>query len=367
MSGTGKGGWNTKSIGPEKKLNSQVKGWVAALMALLLGLASANERWLPAGGAARWLSARGAAVGRLIIYTSLDPEVIAAVKPELARRFPGLRMGWHQAGSEQIVARLSAEVRAGRIMADLLMVSEPSYYVHLKKKGLLLRYISPHASQVAAPRDPGGYWTSVRISHMVIAYNKRILKANEAPRRLSELTRPVWNHQVLMPNPLLSGTAFNFVAAVTGRYGWGFFEDLRANRIQVEGGNSAITRKLLSGEFRLSILNQESVLKAKSRGEPLEMIYPEDAVVMIPGPIAILRTSRNPAAAKAVYDWWLSRQGQQAIVNGWMHSVRRDLPPPAGARPLPELLPRAIPVDWEEVSANMSRIKDTFSRIVLEQ
>lgn len=331
--------------------------FVVLMILLLFGLAGAEERLI---------SARREATGRLIVYTSLDPEVIASVKPVLAREFPGLRIGWYQAGSEQIVARLSAEVRAGRIMADLLMVSEPSYYVYLKQKSLLLPHISPHASLVSAPRDPDGYWASVRVSHMVIAYNKRILRENEVPRRLSQLTRPRWRRQVLMPNPLLSGTAFNFVAVVAGRYGWKFFEDLRANGIQVEGGNSAITRKLLNGEFRLGILNQESVLKAQSRGEPLGLIYPEDFVVMIPGPMAILRTSRNPTAARAVYDWWLSERGQQAIVEGWMHSVRLDLPPPSGARPLPELLPRAVQADWEDAAAKMSRIKDTFSRIVLE-
>jgi iron(III) transport system substrate-binding protein len=44
---------------------------------------------------------------------------------------------------------------------------------------------------------------------------------------------------------------------------------------------------------------------------------------------------------QSLENWWLSKDGQQAVVKGWMHSVRNDVEPPTGAPKLsllPELL-----------------------------
>ena len=89
----------------------------------------------------------------------------------------------------------------------------------------------------------------------------------------------------------------------------------------------------------MAIILEENLLKVKDRGEPVEIVYPEDGVIIVPSPIGILKTTQNPEAAKAVVDWWLSPEGQKAIVTGWMHSVRTDVQSPKGAKPLAEFAP----------------------------
>ena len=193
-------------------------------------------------------------------------------------------------------------------------------------------YASPNLKDVITDKDEKGAWSSVRISNMIIAYNSDKLSAEEAPKSWKDLTDPKWQGKIAMPNPMLSGTAFVAVAALADKYGWEYFDQLKANGMRVEEGNSAIQNKLLTGEYAAAMILEENILKlAATKNEPLKVVYPEDGVVIIPSPIAIFNTTKNADGAKAMVDWWLSKEGQQAVVQGWMHSVRGDVEPPKGA------------------------------------
>lgn len=170
-----------------------------------------------------------------------------------------------------------------------------------------------------------------------------------------------------MPNPMLSGTAYVAVGALADKYGWEYFDKLKANGIRVEEGNSAIQNKLLTGEYAAAMILEENILKlANTKNEPLKVSYPEDGVVMVPSPIAIFNTTKNPEGAKALVDWWLSKEGQEAVVKGWMHSVRGDVPAPKGAPETKKLVEGAIKVDWKKLADNNAEIKEEFRKRVME-
>lgn len=52
-----------------------------------------------------------------------------------------------------------------------------------------------------------------------------------------------------MPNPLLSGTAYVGVGALAQKYGWEYFDKLKANGIKVESGNTALQEQINQGEY----------------------------------------------------------------------------------------------------------------------
>ena len=232
------------------------------------------------------------------------------------------------------------------------MVADPSYYIFLKGEDLLLPHKSEHFDAVAVDKDTEDYmYTGVRISNVVIGYNTDLVKPEDAPKTFRELTDPKWKDQVVIVDPTQSGTALNSTYALSQKYGWEYFEQLRDNGAVIGGGNSSTETKLVTGEFAVAIILEENLLKVKDRGEPVEIVYPEDGVIIIPSPIGILKTTQNPEAAKAVVDWWLSPEGQRAIVTGWMHSVRTDVESPKGAKPLAEFAPTAMELDWHDLRA----------------
>lgn len=303
--------------------------------------------------------------GKLMIYTSIYPDIIKLVEPEIKKAFPDLQVEWFQSGTEKVVAKLAGEIEANKVVADVLMVADPSYYLFLKEKGLLESYKSKHFDQVAVDKDTKDHtYTGVRISNVIIAYNTKLVKAEEAPKSFKDLTDPKWKGKIVLVDPTQSGTALNSTYALSKKYGWEYFEKLKANGAIAGGGNSAVEKKLISGEFAVAVILEENILKAKDKGEPVDLVYPTDGVIIIPSPIGIFKSTQNPAAAKALTDWWLSPEGQKAVVTGWMHSVRNDIESPKGAKPLKDFNKNAMKTDWADLSKNTGNVKDQFLKIM---
>ena len=309
---------------------------------------------------------KGGVKGDVMVYTSIYPDIIDKMcKPNVAKAFPDMKVTWFQGGTEKVKTKIAGEIKAKKIGADVLMVADPSYYLALKKQGLLLDYVSKNQKDVIADKDKNGSWTAVRISNMIIAYNKD--KVQNPPKSWQDLTDPKWKGKIAMPNPMLSGTAYVAVGALADKYGWEYFDKLKANGIRVEEGNSAIQNKLLTGEYAAAMILEENILKLKeTKHEPLEVVYPSDGIICVPSPIAIFNTTKNPDGAKALVDWWLSKEGQQAVVKGWMHSVRGDVEPPTGAPKLSTLLPNAVKVNWDKLATEDAKIKEAFRTRVMD-
>jgi iron(III) transport system substrate-binding protein len=307
--------------------------------------------------------------GKVMIYSSIYLHIIEQLKPVLKQKFPDLDVQWFYGGSEKVIAKLVAEFEQGSTMADLIMISDPGYSLILKREGRLLQYRSPNSKYVLpAWIDKDGYFSAVRINVMGIAYNKNLVAAKDLPKTWRDMANPKWRGKVGMPNPLLSGTAFTGTSGLvrSPKHGWPYFEALRTNQISCEPGNGAVETKLLSGQLAMAMLLEENVLKAISEKKPLGFVYPSDGPVVIPSGIAIMKTTKNPAAAKAVYDFFLSKEGQQAILDGWMHSARTDMPPPKNAAlTIREINKFAMSMDWEAISREPEKVKEKFDQTVL--
>ena len=302
------------------------KKWLAAAAALLAGCG---------GGDKKAADGKKGVSGNVMVYTSMYPDIVNSMcKPKVQKAFPDLKVSWFQGGTEKIKTKIAGEVKANKISDDVLMVADPSYYIYLKEKGLLLDKLKPE----------------------------------DVPTSWQDLTNPKYKGRIAMPNPLLSGTAYVAVGTLADKFGWEYFDALKANGLRVEEGNSAIQNKLLTGEYMAAIILEENILKLQqTKKEPLEVVYPKEGCILISSPIGIFKATKNPEGAKALTDWWLSKEGQAAVTAGWMHSVRDDVEKPKGAKySLKELLKNALKVDWEKLTRDESKIKEEFRSRVMD-
>lgn len=306
------------------------------------------------------------------IYTSVYEHVIAALEPVVQERFPDVTVRWFQRGSEDVAARLNGEIAAGRVGADLVMTSDPFWYEELKQAGHLLEYRSPHAGGIPpALTDSDGAFVTVRVPVMVLVVNTARVDAAQRPRTFRDLTSPSWAGRVTMGDPNRSGSAFTAVAALARKYGWEYFEELRRRDILAAGGNSTVLSRVMTGEKDVGIILLENLLQARHQNAaaPIEIVYPEDGVILVPSPIAITKATAVPDAARRLYDFFLSDTGQAAMVSGWMYSPFERIPGPPGARPWREVFAAPL-VPWtaeylRETTSAREEIKRRFNAIVL--
>jgi iron(III) transport system substrate-binding protein len=134
----------------------------------------------------------------------------------------------------------------------------------------------------------------------------------------------------------------------------------------VAGGNAAVLQKVESGEADAGVLLLENALAARARGSAIQVVWPTDGAVVIPGPVALFATTPNPVAAKAVLDVLLSPEGQRLIVEkGDMHAVDPRLGGPRGEPGVDALLERAQPWTPALLERGLQQggaLKETFTR-----
>jgi len=329
------------------------------LICVILTLAFTIPLAFAAGG--------GEAKGKITIYTSMYQEVIDKVKIELDKRFPRCHINFVYGGSGRLEHMIETERAAGRLGCDIIMTAEPTYALELKEKGLLHRYPSREALNLAFDYDSEGYWHPVRIDNMVLAFNPDKYPKNSIPNSFRDFANDTRvRGAISMRNPNISGTSLATLSALRDKYGYEFIDSLARQNVRIEYGSAGTIQKLENGEYRVVMILEESILQLREHGSKLEVIYPTDGTVMIPSPIMIINNrwsaNKNSSSAQAIVDWFLSEYGQRVIVSGWMHSVRIDFPQiPFDSKPTSEIRENSIPVNWDSASRR-SELLTRFER-----
>jgi iron(III) transport system substrate-binding protein len=308
------------------------------------------------------VAATGAPSGDVWIYTSMYRPVVDALEPLIKQQLPDVTVHWYQAGSEKVLARLEAELTAGGTQADIIATSDPFLYGRFKSEGRWLKYASANGQRLARSLvDLDGEYAAIRVSTMVLVYRKGLASP---PASFAALTEPQWKGEVALGDPLTSGTAFTWAVFMEQAYGAEYFEKLRKNGARIAGGNAAVLQKLEGKEAQVGVLLLENALIAREKGSPIEIAWPEDGAVVIPGFAGILKTSRHAPAAQAVIDVMLSEKGQALMVAGDMHAADPRLAGPRGQPGVDAVIAKARP--WDEAmqqrgNAEGTRVKQAFS------
>jgi len=295
-----------------------------------------------------------APAGKITIYTSIYEDVIKSLKRELKRQFPKCDIEFVYGGTGTLQTRVASEQTSKRLGCDILLVAEPAYSLELKEKGLLHSYKSTEAHNLSFDYDPEGYWYPVRVSNMVLAYNPQRNARSTLPNSFRDFAYDASvSGSVSMSNPLVSGTAMAAVAALKDKYGFEYFDALGRQGVMMDSGAVALT-KLETGECKVAMILEELVLRKRQlEKSKLEVIYPVDGTIVIPSTIMIINSqwsaNRNIHAAEAITDWFLGKKGQNAIVSGWMHSVRTKFSKfPYGSVSTGTIRANSMPVNWED-------------------
>ncbi|MGB4408539.1 MAG: ABC transporter substrate-binding protein [Sphaerochaeta sp.] len=311
--------------------------------------------------------------GKILIYTSMYDDVIEAIDRTLEDVFPTVDIEFFYGGTGTLQAKIAAEIAAGKLGCDMLMVADPSYALELKSMGVLQPIMIANTADLAFDYDKEGYWYPVRISNMILAYNPGKFKKSEIPNSFYDFAydKSVAG-LVSMSNPLTSGTALDTISALKDKYGYDYYTALGEQKVKIESGSVALT-KLETGECKVVMVLEESVLqKREIDNSKIEVIYPTDGTIVVPSPIMSINDewspNKNSKAAKAITEWFLSQEGQKNIVKAWMHSVSASYPDaPYDALPTKQILANTLPVDWENTVALREEMRTKFQEAVAKK
>ncbi len=138
---------------------------------------------------------------------------------------------------------------------------------------------------------------------------------------------------VVTPDPFQSGGAkWNILAGYGARLKAGqspdearaFLKDLLGHvSVQPASGREAMTT-FLGGRGDVLISYENEAITAQLSGQPVDYVLPA-STILIENPIAVLKTTRNPAAAQAFVDYLRSPDGQRVWGQAGYRPVLKDV------------------------------------------
>jgi iron(III) transport system substrate-binding protein len=281
------------------------------------------------------------------------------------KKYPGIKVNVVRATNAVTYARLTQDLRHGAHECDVFTTTALSQFVHLKKQGVLARYVPPNvAHMIPSLRnlDPDeAYYFPTIVTAVFLAYNTQKVKAADAPTSWKDLLDPKWDHKIAMGSPLFSGVVAMEVLGLHKVYGWDYFKQLMKNHPLVGRSVNDVVTMLNSGERTVAAGASGTAPASAARGNPIAIAYPSDGTVLIKPPTAVLEKAPHPNAARLFENFLLGKIHGAIAARDYRYPVRADVPLPKGLKPLSEV--KVIPLTEKDVVEGIPQVRKEWRGI----
>lgn len=300
-----------------------------------------------------------AADDTITVYTSVPQDLIDEFSAAYKEANPDKTVEVFRAASGDLLSKLRTEHEADSVEADVVWVADFQSAETLKDLDMLEAYESTEKDQINSNLiDPEGYYYGSRIINMVLAYNTNV----ETPSSWKDLTNPAYEGKVGIPS-VGSGTSFSYVGTLASKdeFGWEFFEEVRNNGGKQFSNNSDVAERVATGELSVAPVLDYMVTSMRLQGSPIDYVIPEEGLVMVASPIALVKDSEAPETAKSFIDFTLSKEGQEIMSAQNVVSVREDI---EGSENVPSINDvKILETDLDYLSENNDEITANFEEI----
>jgi iron(III) transport system substrate-binding protein len=292
---------------------------------------------VPPGYAADYAATVGKAgdEGALVIYSNTDVRVAQYLIDDFRAMYPKVAVDYQDLNSTELHYRFIAESQLGADSADIVWSSAMDQQFSLVNSGHAQAYRSPEISSLPkwAVWNEQAFGTTYE--PVVIAYNKRLLAANEVPKTRGDLIRLLkagpdrFKGRVDSYDIEKSGLGF-FLAAQDAEQSQRFRDlagALGTAGVRLHLTTDAMLKRVASGQAAVAYNVLGSYAIAEARKNPsIGYVFPEDYTLVTSRVMFINRKAKNPNAARLWVDYLLSGRGQAVIANkAFLYAIRGDV------------------------------------------
>lgn len=238
----------------------------------------------------------------------------------------GIAATFTQITSGPLTARVDQEIRAGRILADVVITADRYAFYRWIADG----QIAPLPADIKIP-DRTEHIAQVQAVYQGVFYNKAQVAAADIPKTWNDLLNPKFQGKLVLGNPRISPAYSELYYALwkDPNYGEAFFQKLAGQKPRVVQTNALVAQLVNSGEAVVGFtgLPFDAInIKNANANAPIEYAY-LDVITLAPTFLGINAKAQNPAAARLLAAYLLSPAGQVAHNgSGRASSVYGSLP-----------------------------------------
>lgn len=268
---------------------------------------------------------------------------------EFEKKFPRIKPRVVQGKGNELLARMMAERRAGKFLADVARIGNTSPYALYQAKAL--QPIGP-AFVLPEVKDESKWWSGKHqyidsearyifvpigsVSVNMVAYNSELVVPGEL-HSFWDLLQDKWRAKIVVIDPRATGYGRSGARAAYyhPQLGGEFLRRLFTEQVvMVSRDYRQAIDWIAQKRFSLMLFgNGDDVLQARAQGLPVNVLDTgvwKEGGMLEPGAftVAWADKSPHPNAAKVFINWLLSREGQIAVQRdgGVNDSLRLDIP-----------------------------------------
>ena len=289
--------------------------------------------------------AAAAVSGEVVVYTSRAEALFKPVIEAFNTDYPAVKVTLLNGSNGELASKLLEEQANPK--ADLLINSDTLTMESLAAEGIFVPNNSATVAAVPAPlRADDGSWTSLTLRTRVIMYNTDLVKPEELPSSLLDLTDPKWKGQVGAADSTNGAMMANLVGmrALLGEQATSeFVQKLVANETQFFGGHTDVRKAVGAGELKLGFVNHYYYHLSKAEGAPVGIIFPDQGegqmgVHVNSTNAGMIKGGPNAELARLFIDFMLSPEGQKVYAEkNYEYPVLAGVPLAADVTPLTDI------------------------------
>ncbi len=292
------------------------------------------------------------------VYSPHGRDLLKLVEETFEAANPQIDVRCLDMGSQEVYERVRSE--AANPQCDVWFGGPATILARGARDGLLEPFRPDWAESVpASSRHPENLYFGLYRTPPILVYNQDVIAEEDAPADWDDLLDERWQGQVLIRDPVASGTMrtiFGMIlarsVAETGEAASGFewLERLDVQTKEYVHSPALLHQKMVRQEGLVTMWELTDILFQRLRGAPLGYRFPTSGSPVIDDSIGLVKGSRQPQAARELIEWVGSREAQLlAAEKAFRLPARQDLP----AEQLPEWAREALAelvtaeVDWD--------------------
>ena len=280
--------------------------------------------------------------GSLTVYAGGDtPDQQDGIKAAFEKRFPGITLNVVVDYSKVHSARLDQQFEDRHVIPDIIQLQTLQDFPRWRREGKLVPYKPAGWDSIYSSfKDQTGAWTGVFVDAFSNVANIQALGKDDAPLNAPDYLKPELKGKIVSTYPNDDDAVLFWYKQTIDRHGWEWMQGLMKQQPHFVRGTQAPADEVAAGKYAVTFTSDGSLHPDEK--SPVRFALPSnDGFVAWAQRAAIVKGARHLETARLYLNWLLDKDTQQNVWTMW--SVRTDVQPPAGYKPV-----------WEYSNANLS-------------
>ncbi len=305
----------------------------------------------------------------VVVYTTVDQLFSEPVLKKFERE-TGIKVktvfDTEETKSTGVLNRLIAE--KDNPQCDLFWSGDPVRAIVLKNKGITFPYRAPAAEDIdPVYKDPEFHWTGFSARARVLIYNKQLLKKENVPESIFDLTKEKYKGKVAIANPLFGTTTFH-IAALFSKLGdkraKQFLNELKMNKVVIASSNGDVKKRVMQGEVLCGLADTDDAYEAKKEGEEIGVVFLDQKGIgslIMPNTVNLIKNSPHMENAKRLMNYLLSKKTEAELAKSCAQMpLHKGVKIPEDVPSLDNIVPMKI--DYDKTARKLEEIQDYLKK-----